>query len=332
MNVALIGTRRAATHAQWLAAAPGFTVTAIAYDTDERAAVQLAARHPGAEVTADALSLIKREDVDMVVVATPPRAHEEIVALALRRDVRVVCETPLAADRTTALRLAELAAIRGTRAHASFPWRHNQGLREARSRMLGEEIGEIVAIDLVLHDDSHLGPGTRWPWRQRRGEGGALMELAPHAFDLLRWMTDVAVWEVRSAWTHRLSDTRRGPHGDTAVEVDDVAQVELTAFGRATRARVMASRVCPERSMEVVLTGSKGILRIKADPSDGSSVLTLRTGSRSVQRLTGPDDMNPYTHFDDDALSATTATFDDALAALASAHTALAVATLQNEA
>ncbi|MER7922806.1 Gfo/Idh/MocA family oxidoreductase [Streptomyces sp. NPDC096057] len=332
MNVALIGTRRAAAHARWLAAAPGLTLVGVAYDTDEQAAVRLASGHPAAEVTADALSLVKREDVDMVVVATPPRAHEEIVALALHRDLRVVCETPLAADRTTALRLSELAELRGARAYASFPWRHNEALCEARSWILRADVGEILAVDMTLHDDSHLGPGTRWSWRQRLGEGGALMELAPHLFDLLRWMTGVSAWDVSSAWTHRLSDMRHGPHGRSVVEVDDMAQVELTAFGQVTRARVMASRVCPERSLQLVFTGGKGILRVTADPTDGSATLTLKTGSRSVQRLAAPDRMNPYTRLDDDDPSHTRATFDDGLLALRTAHAALALATLQNEA
>ncbi len=326
MNAALIGTRRGAVHARWLTAAPGFTVVGVAHDRDERTAAALAARHPGAQVTSDALSLVKRQDVDLVVVAVPPTVCEEVVALALRRGVRVVCEMPLAADRHTALRLAELAAESGAPAHASFQWRYNEALRQARSRVLGGEVGEVVAVDITLYDDSHLGPGTRWPWRQRAGAGGALLELGTHALDLVRWTTAVPVWDVGSAWTHRLHDTRRGPHGPVPVEVDDVAQVELRAYARDTRARVMVSRVDPERRLTAVFTGSRGVLEVRVDGADGSGVVTLRTGSRSVNRVTGPDDMNPYPRLVPDTALDGVATFDDALAALTSAHAALAVA------
>ncbi|MFF8035471.1 MULTISPECIES: Gfo/Idh/MocA family protein [unclassified Streptomyces] len=326
MNVALIGSRRGAVHARWLSATPGFTVVGIAHDGDERAAAALAAHHPGAQVTADALSLVKREDVDMVVVAVPPAAAEDVLALALRRGVRVVSEMPLAADRDTALRLTELAAAGGARACASFQWRCNEALGQARSWVLGGDVGELLAVDVTLYDDSHLGPGTRWPWRQRAGSGGALLELGTHAFDLVRWATAVPVWDVCSAWTHRVSDTRRGPRGPVRVEVDDVAQVEMRAFGRDTRARVMVSRVGPEHRLVAVFTGSKGVLEVRADGTDGSGVVTLRTGSRSVRRVTGPDGMNPYPRLAADTALGAVATFDDALAALTSAHAALAVA------
>ncbi|GHH88666.1 hypothetical protein GCM10018793_69120 [Streptomyces sulfonofaciens] len=329
MDVALIGAGRGAVHAKWLSAVPGFRVAGIACAT-QAAAAGLAREHPGAQAGTDPLALIRRAGLGGVVVATPTHAHAELVTEALRRDLFVVCEVPLAADPRTALGLAELATARYSRAYTPFQWRENEALRQARAALLAGDVGELVAVDLALHDDSHVGPRTRWPWRQRRDTaGGALAELGVHAFDLLRWATGNPTWEVRSAWTHRVLDTRQGPGGPVEVDVDDLAQAELRPLGQAARGRVAVSRISPEpRRLEAVLTGSRGVIRVTADGTDGSAVLTLTTGARSLRRQTGPQDMNPYKRLAEDIATGidTAPTFDDGLAAVHLVHTAVAAA------
>ncbi|MEV5238667.1 Gfo/Idh/MocA family oxidoreductase [Streptomyces cinnamoneus] len=300
VDIALIGSGRGARHAEWLAACPGFTV--VEPDTDPPA-------------------LIRREGLDAVVVATPTHAHAELVTEALRRDLLVVCETPLAPGAPAALKLAELAASLHGRAHVPFQWRENPALQSARSSLLHGAIGELVALDITLDDDSHAGPGTPSPWRESRESagGGALADLGCHAFDLLLWATGVTTWEVTSAWLHRVHDSRRGPEGPVDVDVDDVAQVELVALGHPARARVMVSRVTPERrKLEFSALGTRGTLRVVADTRDGSAVLTLTTGGRTRQEQTGPHPMNPYLRLADDLATGTVtlATFDDGLAAV----------------
>lgn len=167
MDIAVIGTGRGAQHSQWMASCQEFTVVGIAAQKDEATARKLAARHPGAEVTRDALSLIRREGLKGVVVATPTNAHEVLVAEAIRRDLLVVCETPLAETASAAHKLAELANSRDSRAYVPFQWRENTALQWARSTILKGSIGELVALDIDIREDSHVGPGTPAPWREQ---------------------------------------------------------------------------------------------------------------------------------------------------------------------
>ncbi|MEU4209501.1 Gfo/Idh/MocA family oxidoreductase [Streptomyces sp. NPDC026206] len=300
MDIALIGSGRGARHADWLAACPGFAVA-----------------QPGA----DALTLIRQGGLEAVVVATPTHTHATLVTEALQREMLVVCETPLAQNAPAALKLAELAASLGSRAHVPFQWRENTALRSARTSLLQGAIGELIALDIDISDDSHAGPATPSPWREQRESagGGALAHLGCHAFDLLLWSTGMNTWEVESAWTHRVHDTRRGPAGPVDVDVDDVAQVELRPLGHPARARVAVSRVTPgRRKLEFAALGTRGTVRVAADTTDGSAVLTLATGARTRQELTGPDPMNPYRRLADDLATGTVtlATFDDGLAAV----------------
>ena len=308
LTAAVVGSGRGATHARWLADCPGVTPLAV----------------PGDE----ALARIREGGLDAVVVASPTYTHQDLAAEAIRRDLPVVCETPLAPSVPAALALAELALERGARACVPFQWRANHALRQARSALLRGEIGDLLTVDIALHDDSHIGPGTRWPWRERRqtAGGGAVAELGAHAFDLLVWSTGLPSWDVESAWTQRLYDSRRGPHGPVEVDVDDIAQAELRPLGSAARARVHVSRISPDqRQLHFTAIGSRGTLRVVADAKDGSAVLTLTTGARSLRRTVGPHPMNPYRApadrgagpaFTDFTSGAGLGTFDDALAAV----------------
>lgn len=320
MDIAVIGAGRGTQHSQWMAACQEFTIVGIAAQKDEAAAIELVTRHPGAEVTRDALSLIRKEGLKGVVVATPTHAHEALVAEALRRDLLVVCETPLAESASAALKLAELATSRGSRAYVPFQWRENTALQSARSIILEGSIGELVALDIEIREDSHVGPGTPAPWREQANSAGAgaLADLGCHAFDLLLWATGIHTWEVASAWAHRIHDLRRGP-GPVAVDVDDVAQVELRPLGHEARARAMVSRVSPEQhELEFTALGTRGTVRVVADTKDGSAVFTLTTGSRSLRELTGAHDMNPYRRLASDLTTGSVSlpTFDDGLAAV----------------
>ncbi|WP_344992973.1 Gfo/Idh/MocA family oxidoreductase [Nonomuraea helvata] len=322
--MALIGTRRGGVHARWLAACPEFPVVAVACAGDVAAARALVMEHhPRARITTDALSLVRQGGIDMVVVASPTDAHYGVVDEALRRGLLVVCETPLAPDVSAARKLADLAASTPGQGVVPFQWRESPALRWARASLAEAETGELLTVTIDLHDDSHVGPRTPWPWRQqlRTAGGGALADLGVHAFDLLPWLTGLDLWEVTSSWTHRTLDLRSAAAGPVGVDVDDVAQAELRPFGSPARARVMVSRITPgRRQLRLTALGTRGRLEVTVNAGDGSGVMTLDTGARSRQKLFDPHPMNPYRRLADDltvrSSASSVASFDDGLAAL----------------
>ena len=60
--------------------------------------------------TNDHRELVERPDVDVVVVCTPPSAHEAVVVDALAAGKHVVCEKPLAPDLATIDRIVDARA------------------------------------------------------------------------------------------------------------------------------------------------------------------------------------------------------------------------------
>src|SRR4051794_1079706 len=70
-------------------------------------------RYPGVEVLPDANALwARREQHDLVVVATPNRAHVPVALAALEAGLPVVVDKPLAATAADGRRLAEAADAR----------------------------------------------------------------------------------------------------------------------------------------------------------------------------------------------------------------------------
>ncbi|SDT80776.1 Gfo/Idh/MocA family protein [Actinoplanes derwentensis] len=133
-------------------------------------------------VTADLADFFRVGHLDAVSVCTPNDAHVEPVLAALDAGVAVLCEKPLAATPAGTGRLVDAAA--GARlAAVNLPYRHHS--------LLPAFLGALLpgACDLTLTFTTAgqrlWRPATAWYADAARAGGGALLDLGPHAIDLL---------------------------------------------------------------------------------------------------------------------------------------------------
>lgn len=110
-------------------------------DLDEARLGVAAARHSIPFSSRDHCELVRRDDVDVVVVSTPPRFHEQIVVDALQAGKFVVCEKPLAHTLEAADRIVETA----------------QGFPGALSTVYQFRYLPEVQRTVWLRDNDHLG-------------------------------------------------------------------------------------------------------------------------------------------------------------------------------
>src|SRR5688500_9815712 len=107
------GLAGAAFHAPLIATTPGMRLVAIVTAQPERATAARSA-YPAAEVLPDADRLWERRDeVDVVVVATPNRTHAPLGHAALAAGLPVVIDKPLAPTAEAARALVADAERRG---------------------------------------------------------------------------------------------------------------------------------------------------------------------------------------------------------------------------
>jgi predicted dehydrogenase len=298
----LVGAGFGASHLAWLVECKGVIVETLCYRSAEKRAYELAERFGISHVTTDPLEVIKRRNVDIVAVVSPPVTHEPILTAALSAGLPVVSDKPLAHDSQATGRLAEL--VRGERRHrasVTFQWRQNPALARLRELTLAGRFGSTVRLNLEFHHDFLAGPVTAWSWRHRGAGAGALSDQGVHLLDLLRWFAPKD-WAVAAAvgsvvWPRRTVTGGSGPaDGYVDCAAEDTAEILLRAGDDTTHARVAVSRVSAGyRALRVVVEGTDGLGEVCADPDDGSAVLRAFSGDGEAPPVEfGPHSMNPY--------------------------------------
>ena len=164
-------------HAPLLRASPEYQITAAASSSPGRVAATL----PGVPVVTDVEALVARDDVDLVVIATPPAVHTAQARAALRAGKHVVVEKPFVPTVAEADGLVGLAEQEG-RVLSVFQNRRWDGdFLTARRLMQQGELGEVLTF--ASHFD-RFRPAVRDRWRERPGVGsGMLYDLGAHLID-----------------------------------------------------------------------------------------------------------------------------------------------------
>ncbi|OJW05625.1 MAG: dehydrogenase [Planctomycetales bacterium 71-10] len=166
---------------QQYAQAPDVRLVAMA-GTAREASIAAAKRFGIPDVEA-VDSLLARDDVDLVYVATPPFLHHEQALRALRAGKHVLCEKPLAMTVEQADEMIAEAKSRDLLLVANLMQRYNP-VYEAVSKLFAERLlGEpIHAFFENYASDENLGP-AHWFW-DRSKSGGIFVEHGVHFFDL----------------------------------------------------------------------------------------------------------------------------------------------------
>lgn len=176
--------------------------------------------------------------IDAVAIVTPNHLHHGPARAFLDAGIAVICDKPLTTTLADALELAE--AVR--RSGAPFVLTHNYSgyamVRQMRAMVADGLLGQVRVVQAEYAQDwlaSDLTGNKQADWRgdpERAGAGGALGDIATHAYHLAVFVTGAAVDAV-SAETSRFVPGRR---------LDDDVQIRLRWAGGA-RGQLWASQV-----------------------------------------------------------------------------------------
>jgi myo-inositol 2-dehydrogenase / D-chiro-inositol 1-dehydrogenase len=148
----------------------------------------------GAATYADWRDLLDSEDVEALIVSTPPAAHAEPTVAALEAGVDVFVEKPLARTDGDAAAIVGAAARTGRICAVGYQWRAIDFLPAVGELLAGQEPALAIGAS--------LGPTRARPWfLDHAAGGGILLELATHDIDLHRAVAGeiVAVQAAASA-------------------------------------------------------------------------------------------------------------------------------------
>lgn len=148
--------------------------------------------------------VVSRDDLDAVIVATPPHLHAEISIAALRNGLHVLCEKPLARtlDEAKAMMVEAETARRVLK--CGFNHRHHPGIQQAHKWFEEGRIGEPTFIRARYGIGGRPGYEHEWRADPEVVSGGQLMEQGIHAIDLARWFlgefSEVAAFAQTQFW------------------------------------------------------------------------------------------------------------------------------------
>ena len=286
IRVGVIGTGFGASlHLSALRDNPDFATVAICSRRPERA--RAAALDHGIPLhRSDFRELVRDDDIDAVIVASPPHLHHAMAIAALEAGKHVLCEKPMARNLAEARDMLRIAERVGTVAMI------NNQLRflpvRVRIRELIDEgyIGEPHAATIVVHRSSLNDPDDRpWGWlMEQEKAGGMLGATGAHYLDALRWWFG-EVKAVAGAVSTMVRQRRLPDSSAMAkVDADDNFAVLLRFASGALGTIHVTATAGHEGDEEITLSGSEGTLQIRQGRLWGA-----RRGEFSVSELPVPD-------------------------------------------
>lgn len=268
LRVGIVGVgMMGADHAQRIATKVASAQLVAVSDPDTARAEQLAARFEGVRVLADPLQMIREDDVNAVIIASPGFVHEEQVSACIESGTWALCEKPLTMEASSSLRLVEAERAAGREVvQVGFMRRFDPEYAALKAMLDADELGRLLLVHNVHRNK--VVPDT---FRSEMIVRDSLV----HEVDTCRWLFGEEITEV----------TVHSPT-PTAAAADGVVDPQVAVF-RMAGGGMATSEV-------FVNCGIGYEVRCEASAERGNATVGLGTGPlvRTANRWGGaiPDD------------------------------------------
>ena len=135
----------------------------------------------GGTAYTDYKKMLDREELDGLVICTPPFAHGEVELAACERGLHMLIEKPVAMDVEMAKPIREAVAKSGVATVVAYKYRWDDHVIKAKEMLQDKMIG------LVFGNFWGGTPGTPW-WRVQALSGGQFVEQTTHIVDMARYL------------------------------------------------------------------------------------------------------------------------------------------------
>lgn len=218
-------------HVRVLSTLPGVEVTVV--DNDATRVAEARRNFPAVRSGSSLAQVI--DDVDGVIVATPPRKHAEIALQVLRSGKHTLVEKPLATSVPDARQLIDAATESGVQLMVGHTFEYNAAVWKLREVIRSGEIGRVLYIDTA-----RLNLGLY------QSDVNVIWDLAPHDLSIISFLMDETPASV-STWAHHNIGNLHA----------DVAYLRLELEASETYAFVHVSWLDPQKVRRVTVVGDR---------------------------------------------------------------------------
>ncbi|NLI92269.1 MAG: Gfo/Idh/MocA family oxidoreductase [Peptococcaceae bacterium] len=190
----------------------------------------------------DYKELLKREDIDVVTIATPSGNHAEIGIAAARAGKHVMVEKPMSMTLQQADLLIKTCRENGVKLGVIHQNRFNKSIKVLREALEAGRFGKLTHGQASVRWNRNEEYYTQAPWRGTKlQDGGVLMNQSIHNIDLLQWM----LGPVDSVFGYTQTALRN-------IEMEDVAGAVLKFKNGAIGLIEAASTIYPKNIEETL--------------------------------------------------------------------------------
>jgi predicted dehydrogenase len=157
-------------------------------DVEEERARRLAERSPHMQaILTDWRPIVKRRDVEIVIVATTNDALAQVTLAAVEAGKHVLVEKPAARNSDELEPVIAAAQQKGVVVKVGFNHRFHPALGKARQMFDAGQIGPLLYIRGRYGHGGRLGYDREWRADPKIAGGGEMLDQGVHLIDLSRW-------------------------------------------------------------------------------------------------------------------------------------------------
>ena len=141
---------------------------------------------------------VRRDDVDLVDIATPNNLHRDMAVAAAKAGKMIFCEKPLAMNVREARQMVEAAKKAKVKTFVAFNYRRCPAVSLARQLVDEGRIGRIYHVRACYLQDWIMDPGFPLVWRLKKevSGSGAHGDINAHIIDMARYITGDEIAEI----------------------------------------------------------------------------------------------------------------------------------------
>jgi len=210
---------------------------AVCADLDKSRLDHMKSLYPYLEVTSDHTELFRRDDIDAIVVATPPETHHKFTMEALEAGKHVFVEKPLAITGQECGEMVARAKELGLVLLTGHTFVYTAAVNKMKDLIESGELGDIHYISTTRVNLGLFQENINVVW-----------DLAPHDVSILNYILNSTPEQVSAIG-----------HSYIQRDVEDVAFLTIR-YPRSVMAHIHVSWLNPNKIRKTTVVGSKKML------------------------------------------------------------------------
>lgn len=295
VSVGVVGTSwwADAMHLPALANHPHAEIRAICGRNPNRAQM-MADKWQIPQVFTDYQKMIDDAELDALLVLSSNESHYPISMAALRADLHVLCEKPVALTYAQGQEMAVLAAARNRKTMVPFTYRYMPNNRYIKALLDDGYIGKPYHLNLRYYTGFGREGGYNWRFDQGKAGSGAIGDIGSHFLYLAHWWFG-EISEICCQLGRTVERAPLDPDGNSYEVADDTAMILLT-FANGAQGSLHITTLAYEdtpfgQTHHAELHGSHGTLYAFNDWDTVQRVSGAHIGEGPVQEMPIPENI-----------------------------------------